>query len=326
MLLRIFRSNRPAVLLLLLVWVPALFLPGLWRMQAAPVQGMPLYQLLLAPAAAWSWWPGMLTLLLVALCSVQLTWLGGTAELYKQQDHLPAMLFPLLLAALDPGRVLEPALVGLPFVIGGAARAWSIATSGKVLARLFDAGVLVGVAALLHLPYAFMVVVLWASISVIRPFQWREYMLATLGVVTPLYLAWAVHHLTDPAPWLPLHSVISGLSPEARAVGLPSWSVWLVRTDLLLLGLVAVYKFADAYQRGVMREKNLRASFMAYFFASAVVYAALLALESSAPRVMVVAPLTLFIAYGLQVERRKALAELAVLLLLAVGLWARWVG
>lgn len=326
MLLRIFRSNRPAVLLLLVVWVPAFFLPSLWRMQPGPVQGMPLYGLLLAPVHAWPWWPGALTLILVALCSVQLTLLGGTAELYKQRDHLPAMLFPVLLAALDPGHVLEPALAGLPFVLAGAARAWSVATSGKVLARLLDAGLLVGVASLFHLPYAFMVVVLWASISVIRPFHWREYVLASLGVAIPLYLAWAVHYLTDPGPWQPLYSVLSGLSPEARAWSLPPWSIWLARMDILLLGLVALIKFAAAYPRGVMREKNLRASFMAYFFASVVVYAALLALDGSAPRVMVVAPLTLFLAYGLQVERRKALAELALLVLAALALWARWVG
>jgi len=324
MLASLFRSNRPAVLLLLLVLVPVLFLPGLWRTTVAQGLSMPLYELVTAPSANWSWWPGLLALLVIGLCAVQLTFLARDAELFEQRVHLPALLFPVMLAALDSGRVLEPALLGLPFVLATMARAWSIAQPGRVLVLLFDAGLLLGIAALFHLPYAVLLLVVWASCSVIRPFHWREYALPALGLAVPIYLAWAIHIFRGGGDMDLLATVLSGPEALARAPLMPPVLWWVSRIALGALLLVSLVVYAGGYQRGVMREKNLRASFMGFFFAMGLLALLLRLLEGSQPAVLVVAPGALFVTHALLIRRRAWLGELAVLLLLAAGLWTRW--
>jgi hypothetical protein len=324
MLARLFRSNRPAVLLALFVLVPMVFVPGIWRMGLLPGKAMPLYQGVVQLSQGASWLPGLLGLFVVALCAVQLAFLTNDAELLGPRTHLPALLFPLLLGVLSGGRVLEPALLGMPFVLAAMGRVWSIATAPKVLGRLFDAGLLLGIAALVHLPYAFLIVVIWASVSVIRPFQWREYVLPVVGVALALYLAWAFHILFTDAPWSPLKTVIGGASADMRSAGLPKAMRWGLNAVMYIMAAVSVKVYLESYMRGVMREKNLRASFMALFFALVVLVAGAKVLEGSFPAVLLAAPLAVFLSHALRGTRRAWLTEGAVLLLLLAALLALW--
>lgn len=319
-----FRSNRPAILLALLVLVPALFLPGVWNMSVAPASNMPLFEALLLVTVDSPWLPGLLSMLVIGICAVQLSLLANNAELLGQRSHLPTLLFPLLMAVLGKGQVLEPALLGMPLVLAALGRIWSIATRSKVLAPLFDAGILLGLAALVHLPFAFLVVVAWASVSVIRPFQWREYMLPAIGLALPLYLAWVLHSVLHPADWRPMLTVVSGMPEALRGMAGPAWMRWSCSALLVVMLLPALKGYADRYQSGVMRQKNLQASFMAFFFASAVLIAISSFLEGSYPGVLLAAPLAVFASHALRATRRQWLSEFTVIALFAMGLWMQW--
>ena len=324
MLAQAFRSNRPGVLLALLALLPALFLSGWWKMTIVPANNMPLFAVVASLCEKASWLPGVLTMLVVGICSIQLSALANDQDLLGQRSHLPALLLPLLLAVLSPNLVLEPALLGMPFVLAAMGRTWSIASSPMVLGPLFDAGVLLGLAALFHLPFAFLLVVVWASVSVIRPFQWREYVLPVVGVAVVLYLAWVVHSLFFPTDWRPLHTVLSGLPPSARAMALSAPAAWSVRFLLFLFIPVSLMAYADRYQHSVMREKNLQASFMAFFFASGVLMFIAFLMEGSYPAVLLAAPFAVFGSHALRRTKRAWLSEAAVLILLFAGLWAQW--
>jgi len=324
MFVQAFRSNRPAILLALLALVPALTLPGLWRMETLPGPAMPFYSMVVQACDGLGWLPGILALLVCAVCSVQLAVLANNAELLGPRTHLPALLFPILLGVLRPGLVLEPALMGMPLVLAAMGRIWSIASGTKVLAALFDAGFLLGLASLFHLPFAFLLVVAWASVSVIRPFHWREYVLPLMGVVLPLYLAWVANSLLEPGAWQPMLTVLSGLPSTARSLHVPATLHWTIRTVLILMVLVSLLSYASLYQRSIMREKNLQASFMAFFFASAVLIALSTFMEGSYPAVMLAAPLAVFASHSIRGKRRAWLSEFAVLVLLASALWVQW--
>jgi hypothetical protein len=324
MLARLFRSNRPAVLTGLVVLVPALFLPALWNTVAASGPAMPLYGLLAELSRHVPWLPGLLHMLLVLLLALQLAMLANDAELLGKRTHLPALLFPLLLAAVASTAVLEAALVGMPLVLAAMRRTWGIALAKRVLGPLFDAGLLIGLASLFYLPYAFLMVVIWASISVIRPFHWREYVLPFWGTALPIYLAWAILHLQGVSSWQPMYTVVGQVAAGLRANDLPSVLKWLLRAVLFLLCAIAMVRFLVAYQRGIMREKNVRASFMALFFALAVIMVGVAVLDGSYPAVLLITPMAVFTGYALLSERRAWLSELAVTLLLGIALWVQW--
>ncbi|MBP7409236.1 MAG: hypothetical protein KA941_10800 [Flavobacteriales bacterium] len=323
MLAGLFRSNQPAVLFVAPLLVVFLLLPT-FSEPAAPQQGlMPLSALVEHLLGSASWPRHLLAILLVVALAVQLTSVVNGLELMDRRNHLVALLFPVLLAGLGGVSIYEPALLGMPLVLFALRRTWSISNTGGVLGVLFDSGFLLGIASLCYLPYAFVLVVVWASVSVIRPFAWREYILPTLGLALVFYLAWAMLNLMDRTPWQPLLTITrfnataaTMLHPTAARAGF--WSI----TGLVLL--VAIMAFFTGYARSVMRGKNLRSSFLAFTTALGVLAVLLGFLNRGFPSVLAATPLAVLCSYALLTPKRPWLAEVSVLLMVGLALWVRW--
>jgi hypothetical protein len=316
-----FRSNQPAVLAVLLVLVPVLFWSALGTSPAPAGHEMPLQALVLRTLGTGPWAQGLFSMALVLLVAVQLTALMNNTDQADRRHHLPALLFPLLLAAT--GQTLRPdsALLGMPFVLWSLRRGWSITNTGKALSPLFDAGLLLGIAALFYLPYAFLVVVLWASASVIRPFHWREYVAPVLGCAVIIYMAWGVLFLRGLTPWRPLQTIVEAArKPEVLPVAV-QWSYAIV---IGLVVLFALANFASGYQRGVMRVKNMRSSFLAFGAGQGVIMAAAWALNGRVPPVLLAAPLAIFCSHAFLGQKRPWLRETGIGALIALAFWAQW--
>lgn len=321
MLTQLFKSNRPAVLLLAPLLVLGLFLADLWAPLAAPGGPvMPLYGWLLGVLGTAPMAPGILALLLITSISVQISLLADRAEILGRTLHLPALLFPLLLAALSTQEAFGPALVGMPLVIAAMRSAWSVANPGSVLGNLFNAGLLMGLAAAFHLPYAFLLVAIWIAVSLIRPFQWREYVVPTLAMATVFYLTWAMLKLQGATPWHPLYTLLGGPQPAGGGGSQQVLTLLLVG----MLSLAALPLYLSTFQRGIMRQKNLRASFMGFAAVIAVLVGAAYLMRGHIPAELPAVPLSVFCSFALMGTRRAWLGEVAVLALLLLAIWAKW--
>lgn len=327
MLVRLFRQNQPAVMLLLPLLVLLLW-PGTALDHPASAvrmrEGMPLYGLL---QGLWSMpmaLQGLVGGLLVLATALLVDRVAGGAELYDRPNHLPALLLVLLLA-VGPGAYWpDPALLGMPWVVWALARTWSVQGRSHVLGVLFDAGLLLGIAALWYVPYVFLIVVVWASVSVMRPFHWREHVLPLLGMAVVLFLCWAVLKVSGAADWQPLRTAVDATA-KGRAMVLSGVRNGILLAVLVPLVLVSLVAFAGLYGRSIMREKNVRSSFLALTLALGILMAFEWLLNRTFPGVLLAVPLALLCGHGLLRTRRLWLAELAVALLLGIALWTRWV-
>lgn len=321
----IFRSNQPAVLFLVPLVVLGLFLPDLPHGAVARPGLMPLAAAMERLVGNAGWLRQTVGLLLVLAVAVQATLLVNGLELMDRRNHLVALLFPLFMAGLSGPVLYEPALLGMPLVLLAFRRVWAMGNTGHVLGVVFDAGFLLGLASLCYLPYAFLLVVIWASVSVVRPFAWREYVLPVLGSATVFYLAWAVLRLAGSAPWQPLLTVLR-FDPGAVAVvgGTPTRTSFLAMAGILLL--FALMAFGNSYARTIMRGKNLRSSFMAFVTALVVLVLFLSAISGGFPPVLLAVPASVLCAHALLAPRKAWLAEAATLVLVLCGFWIRWSG
>ena len=321
-----FRQNQPAVLLLLFPLVAILW-PGSAPHMAQPLdmvpKGMPLYHAFRAFLLLSPWLLPVIGGLLVIVLCLQLNFTANESELYERRNHLPALLLPLLLALMPQGFVPDPALVGMPFVLWALRRLWASQAQHRILGALFDAGMLSGMAALFHLPYAFLVVVIWASLAVMRPFNWREYLMPVVGVATIFFFAWGTMQLFDLSM-----DTIRSLRPSTSIAGQVQAAHWFftaLRAVVLLVFIGAgAMSFAKAYGRGVMREKNTRASFLSFVFASALLGAFGWLINGVVPPIIVAVPLAVFLSWPLLHARKIRWAEAGVFALLGLAIWARW--
>lgn len=321
MLAGLFRSNQTAVLLAVPLVVAAFFLPALWHPGPVSQLNMPIAGLVESLCAGTPWLRELIGLVLVGLLAAQLALLVNGVELMGRPNHLVALIFPLILAGLSTGPVYEPALLGMPWVVMAMRRAWSVPNTGPVLARLFDTGLLIALAAFCYLPYAFLLIAVWAGVSLVRPFAWREYAVPTVALALAFYLCWAVLHLAGHTPWRPFLTM--GSQGWTFVLTFNAAQRWFLSLGGLLL-LFALPAFANDHRHSVMRGKNIRSAFLAFVFGTAVI--AVLPwfmLKSFSPTVVAV-PISVLCGYALLRPRKALLAEIVVLGLTGLALWGRW--
>ncbi len=322
MLLAFFRSNQPAVLLAVPLLAALLFMPAFWGAPPAHTGAMPLYALLLQLTGGYAGLRTGLALVLIVLLAVQLAALLNALELLDRRNHLVALLFPMLFAGLSPSMALDPALLGMPLVLFALRRTWALPNAGPGLSRVFDAGLLIGLAGLCYLPYLFMLFVVWASVSVIRPFAWREYLLPLLAVALVLYLAWGLLRVLGLGPWEPMATLRAQEATPAVVWTSPMRKDFVALAVLwLLLGFAA---FNKSYARSVMRGKNQRSGLMAFAMALGILMVLLSLIKGAFPSVIAAVPASVIMAYLALAPRRPWLAELATLAGLGLAFWLQW--
>lgn len=331
MLTKALRQDRPVLILLcpllvLFLW-PGSGAEGLpWNGGAlAPwmTRGMPLFRpvawlLALHPLSAMA-----VSMLCVTVLGHRLDRVGNDSELFERRNHLSSMLLPLLLGLLPHGLVPGPAMVAALPMLLAVSRPWHAMSRPEAPGRLFDAGLLLGVAALIYLPYAFLVVVVWASLAVTRPLQWREYVLPGLGMGAVLFLGWGVVRLCFPGTWAPAWSMYW---PEQPPPVMPMH--WMFRVALLtflgVFGLAVLYTFRSVYARSIIRVQNIRASFLAFTFTMGLLALFSWWLHHRVPATLLAVPAAMLGAFPLLHARRTGWPDAAWWCLLLLVFWERY--
>jgi hypothetical protein len=281
---------------------------------------MPLMRAILAMTARSAWSAPLLSLVFALVVALLVDGMVNANELLDRRSHLPAMLLPLLLCVGPTGGHPGPALIGMPFVLLAVHRVFGMAGRSDVLPRLFDAGLLLGLAGLCYLPFLFLMVVLWATVSVTRSFQWREFVIPTLGTALIMAMGSGVVSLME-VPYSPFHTV-----PRPEVIGMHAHPVFLALLLLLasMFFIAGLFAFSRSYKANNMRGKDLRSSFLALLLAIVVICALEQFVNGRIPSVLPATPLAILFSYPLLRPQRPWLGELAVLALLALAIWSQW--
>lgn len=326
MLIPLLRKNRPGGLVVLPLFF-ALLWPGVgadtWS--AATIgRGMPLYQLAGAWAGESIWGAALLAGVAVLITAVLLAVLCNRVGLFAGSNYLPALLLPVIMALFPGGLAPGPALLGMPFVLLAMVQVWSASGRSSALMPLVDAGILIALAGLFHLPYLLVLVPLWASLSVMRPLYWREYVLPVLGTGATWLIAWGLVKLWPVVQWDPFASIAA--MPPA------TWQMhWMHRVVLLvwaaLAGITLIWWTWADYGRSVMLGKNVRAAFYAFSFSLAVLAAfEVVVLGNEVRSVLLAVPLAVLLSNALVEGRSGSWGAVCFWGLVLLGLWGRWMG
>jgi hypothetical protein len=99
------------------------------------------------------------------------------------------------------------------------------------------------------------------------------------------------------------------------------WSLALLCVPLLL---VSALRFMQQYDRGVVREQNVRSAFIAFGLTMGLLGALVRWITGVFPAVFVALPLAMLATFGLLGQRKAWLGELAVGCLLLLALWIQY--
>jgi hypothetical protein len=221
MLLRFFRSTGAQVLVIiplmgLLLWLPSLLKAptATFFFDKAP---MPLYKFVTDVIPYRSFIATMLTLVLVILQGFLLVRLNTRFIFINNRTYLPALFFILLTASVPNLQRLNPVIFSGFFLLLALEKIYESYSTNKVAHQFFVAAFYLATGTLFYPFLLFFMVILWISLVILKPFNWREWLFTILGFFLPMYFTFSYYYLVYNQPfrlWNDFLSVFTVISTK----------------------------------------------------------------------------------------------------------------
>jgi hypothetical protein len=165
--------------------------------------------------------------------------------LFERSTYIPQFIFIFFYSLLPEFWVVSPMLLCNFILLLAFSRIFSLQKKQNSNAIAFDLGLIFSLASLFYLPFLCVSVIVWYSFYLLRPFNWREWTLALLGLTVPYYFYWTylsfnsidIDFLEIIFPLLRFNSGFPALSWEYSLAFIPfiiffAISIWQFRKDV----------------------------------------------------------------------------------------------
>jgi hypothetical protein len=130
-------------------------------------------------------------------------------NLVGKPTFLPALLFVTLSSLFPSFVLLSPTLVCNFLVLWMIEKFLSVYRRDEVRSVMFDLGMMVAAGTLIYFPFIAMMPLLWISLIIFRPFNWREWLAGIIGFLTIFFFLAVYYYWNDSLDqfykiWLPL--------------------------------------------------------------------------------------------------------------------------
>jgi hypothetical protein len=274
MVLRLFKGAQPALFIFvpvfaILLWLKYFLIPQPTVLSFEPYP-MPFYALLL------SWLGGneiitrILALALLIVISFWLSRLNTKFIILKSRTYLPTFLFLIITSAYLPLQQLNPALFASFFLLYCLEIMFETFKKEGLALKFFQAGIMISFASLFYARSAYLVLILWAGLIILRPFRWREWVFTILGFILPYVFLFSIYYLGGHNLQEHWALILQNFQPEAYDGFLNSY--YLVFFGFLLLLLIAASFTMLQINQGlkIYIRKFYRLNFWIFIFTLAV--------------------------------------------------------
>ena len=198
MIIRFFKSNQPASIIVIpliciVMWLPSFIKPHPIDFSAA----MPLFDQLTRWLIDFPRIAALFGILLVISEAFLLNYIVNENEVLNKQTYLPALMYIVLLSCSPVLLRLHPLLFSNLFLMLSINKLFGTYRQNTAFSQVFDSAFFVGLATLFYLPALVFFPVIWLSLLALRPFIWREWIIALIGLITPFFFILAYYYLID---------------------------------------------------------------------------------------------------------------------------------
>lgn len=201
------------------------------------------------------------TLVLTLLQAFLLNAVISRYNFLGKPNFLGALMFITLVSLFVPFLVLSPPLICNFIAIWMLNKLFNIYKQTDIKALMFDLGMIVAIGSLIYFPFMTMMILLWVSLSIFRPFNWREWVSSILGFATIYFLLGVIYYWTDRTDdFIKIFAPLGYAFPSELSLNPHDYFV-LVPVAVALLFFIVVLK--DHFFKSVV---HLRKSFQLLFF------------------------------------------------------------
>ncbi len=311
MLLKIYRGIGPGTILvilisLVLVWLQSLINPSVPSMYHDN-NPAPLYSLLLSLFEGRPLGGTVFSMILIMLISIYLVNFNTRLFFINERTFLPASLYVLLSGYITTNQVLNPVLPASLLLLLSFDRLVVSYRKPGIAYNLFDASLLIGVAALLYTNMVWFFLLIIIGITLFRSFNLREIFIALSGLLTPLIILYAVYYLTGrDILWLNRFFIDSIMTDVADYYWSPEFII--ISSVNLLVFIVALLHLWSVFNTKKVRSRKIFSLFTWMFLLTAGIYFIIPASSVEMMYIFII-PLTYILTHYLVMMKNKKIAN-----------------
>ncbi len=272
MLLKYINSNRLSVIIVfsllpVVYWMPSLFAGA--SDHIAPATGVLFGRWIISFNSNFRAIASLIALLLIILNGYLLIQLNTIHIFIPFRTQLPFFFYVILALSITQLHHLTPELISSTLVILVFYRIFNAYKTDGISINFLDAGLLVSVASLFYFPSILFFFFLLAGIALIRPFIWREWVFALLGLILPYVFVISGYYLLN----LPVSDLFHGISEafnrvpkDLRLSQIVNWCY------MLLFTMISSYYIALAMDGMKIHSRKFFMVFLVCFLFSLLIF------------------------------------------------------
>lgn len=200
-------------------------------------------------------WVTFANYLLILLGTFLINMISMRQEVVEKVNYFPVFLYLLLSAAsVQPNRI-TPQLLTNVFLLYSVYKLLDTYRKDEVLRLIFDSALWLCVSAFINISSIVCFPLFFIMLFILRPFNWREWAVAVLGLITPVYLYECMAYLAN----FNRGYLFSATALYFQSFSLPSPSEYyialLLSLFLLLLASVA-YNLGRGFGNTVKKQRS----------------------------------------------------------------------
>jgi len=323
MLLKYFNSNRISVFLFIVLLPAAYWIPSFFPAAHPPVldiSGGPLGKLILRLSHEFRLISSLLALALVMVNGYLLIQLNTIHIFIPVRTRLSAYFYAVLVAGMTQLHQLTPALVASSILVLVLFRIFSTYKLESISLNYLDAGILISLASMVYFPALAFFLFLIAGMLMLRPFIWREWAFAIIGLIIPYLFLISGYYLLD----IPFSGYVKDVADsfsktdqEYKLSQIVNWAF------VLAFVMIGSYYMVTAIDSMKIHARKFFLIFLIYFLLSVIIY---LILPGAGIGMIyfVSVPLAYLFTYFFVKCRQHWINELFFLIFLILLLWQRF--
>lgn len=323
MLVRLFKTQNPFNLILLLILAISIRLPYLMDNSPIPVfnYNEPFSTFIFGRyASLWDnkVWNVVITTLLYYAAALWLNKIVNDFSLIFKNTHLPSLLFVVITGIFPTFFTLDAAILIIFLQLWMFIRLFKLYKSNQATIIAFDLGVIVSLASLFYFPAIAWILLVWLALLIFRSFNWREWASSIMGAITPyifvaFFYFWVNRWSDFVMFWQPLKNYW-------QINIFPKNSDYLPLIPMALILIVSFNKLRDNFYKNVVQVR--KAQQLLIF--SIIITAGSFYIKPSFSInhfILLAAPFAVFLSYYFLVAKRQWASEGLLLLMIISALF-----
>ena len=309
-MLQLFRTNQaypvPFLVIILLIFRAITF----WQIPEIPLyQSGVLGDLVYHVVGTSGLVPQIFAFILVLVQALLTNRICSEYQLAPENSYYPALFFIILSSFLPDMQTLSPALMGNTFFLIAINETFRSYKSIQTADSIFNIGFWVAIGSLFY--WSYWVFLIWGiiGISLLRNFRIDETLILIIGFILPYFLITVYFFWTDSLPYFVNKEIFDHLGFLSFQLAL----TWKNVLALIFWGIAILYCFFDAAiyfeKTGIFAQRNIQLLFWMFgLFALSFFTQNKIGMEHL---LIVIIPLSIFIASSFLVVRKAMYAEFA---------------